>query len=294
MVLVFDNVTKRYPNGHLAVEKVSVEVAPGVFGLLGPNGAGKTTLMNMVATITKPTLGAISYGAVNIQKEPFSIRRILGYLPQEFGLYPNLTGREYLLFLAKLKGVPNVYLKSEITKVLQQVDMLQNADRLMKSYSGGMKQRIAIAQALLKEPELLVIDEPTAGLDPAERVRFRRLLQTLIAGNSKIIILSTHIVPDLEFLADQIGLMNKGKIIENDTPANLISSLQGKVWEGAVKPEVFEKLEKEYIVASAQNRGDTQIHCRLIGVPPQGLEFKTVMPVMEDVYLHRVRRANLA
>lgn len=294
MVLVFDNVTKRYPNGHLAVENVSAEVAPGVFGLLGPNGAGKTTLMNMVATITKPTLGAISYGAVNIQKEPFSIRKVLGYLPQEFGLYPNLTGREYLLFLAKLKGIPNAYLKSETTKVLQQVDMLQNADRLMKSYSGGMKQRIAIAQALLKEPELLVIDEPTAGLDPAERVRFRRLLQTLIAGNSKIIILSTHIVPDLEFLADQIGLMNKGKIIENDTPANLISSLQGKVWEGTVKPEVFEKLEKEYIVASAQNRGDTQIHCRLIGEPPQGLKFKTVMPVMEDVYLHRVRGANLA
>lgn len=294
MVLVFDNVTKRYPNGHLAVERVSAELAPGVFGLLGPNGAGKTTLMNMVATITKPTCGTISYGAVNIQKDPFSIRRILGYLPQEFGLYPNLTGREYLLFLAKLKGIPNAYLKGETTKVLQQVDMLQNADRLMKSYSGGMKQRIAIAQALLNEPELLVIDEPTAGLDPEGRVRFRRLLQTLIAGNSKIIILSTHIVPDLEFLADRIGLMNEGKIIENDTPANLISSLQGKVWEGTVKPAVFKKLEKEYIVASAQNRGDSQIHCRLIGELPQGLRFKTVVPVMEDVYLHRVRRAKLA
>lgn len=294
MVLVFDNVTKRYPNGRLAVERVSAELAPGVFGLLGPNGAGKTTLMNMVATITKPTRGAISYGAVNIQKDPFTIRRILGYLPQEFGLYPNLTGREYLLFLAKLKGIPHAYLKDETTKVLQQVDMLQNADRLMKSYSGGMKQRIAIAQALLNEPELLVVDEPTAGLDPAERVRFRRLLQTLIAGNSKIIILSTHIVPDLEFLADRIGLMNKGKIIENDTPANLISSLQGKVWEGTVKPAVFKKLEKEYIVASAQNSGDSQIYCRLIGEPPQSLRFKTVVPVMEDVYLHRVRRAKLA
>ena len=294
MALVFDNVTKRYPNGHIAVERVSAKVPPGVFGLLGPNGAGKTTLMNMVATITKPTCGVISYGTVNIRKDPFSIRQILGYLPQEFGLYPNLTGREYLLFLAKLKGISNANLKSETTKVLQQVDMLQNADRLMKSYSGGMKQRIAIAQALLKEPELLVIDEPTAGLDPAERVRFRRLLQTLIAGNSKIIILSTHIVSDLEFLADRIGLMNKGKIIENDTLANLISSLQGKVWEGTVKQAVFKKLEKEYIIASAQNRGDTQIHCRLIGEPPQGLEFKPVMPVMEDVYLHRVRRVNLA
>ncbi len=294
MVLVFDNVTKRYPNGHLAVEKVSAELAPCVFGLLGPNGAGKTTLMNMVATITKPTCGTISYGAVNIQKDPFSIRRILGYLPQEFGLYPNLTGREYLLFLAKLKGIPNAYLKDETTKVLQQVDMLQNADRLMKSYSGGMKQRIAIAQALLNKPELLVIDEPTAGLDPERRVQFRRLLQTLIAGNSKIIILSTHIVSDLEFLADRVGLMNKGKIIENDTPANLISSLQGKVWEGTVKPAVFKKLEKEYIVASAQNRGDSQIHCRLIGEPPQCLRFKTVVPVMEDVYLHRVRGAKLA
>lgn len=294
MVLVFNNVTKRYPNGHLAVERVSAELAPGVFGLLGPNGAGKTTLMNMVATITKPTSGAISYGAVNIQRDPFTIRRVLGYLPQEFGLYPNLTGREYLLFLAKLKGIPNADLKGETTKVLQQVNMLQNADRLMRSYSGGMKQRIAVAQALLNEPKLLVIDEPTAGLDPEERVRFRRLLQTLIADNNKIIILSTHIVPDLEFLADRIGLMNKGKIIENDTPANLISSLQGKVWEGTVKPAIFKRLEKEYIVTSAQTRGDSQIHCRLIGEPPQGLRFKTVVPVMEDVYLYRVRRAKLA
>ncbi|MBQ0041524.1 MAG: ABC transporter ATP-binding protein [Clostridiales bacterium] len=208
MELVLDRVSKQYKN-KLAVDTVTLGLRPGVIGLLGANGAGKTTLMRMICGILKPTCGTITFDGLDVSGEDY--RDVLGYLPQDFGYYPNFTGRKFLIYMAALKGLDKVAAKSKTEDLLRLVGLTDAADKKIKTYSGGMKQRLGIAQAVLNNPKILVLDEPTAGLDPKERVRFRNLIAEL--GNDRIVILSTHIVSDVEQIADRILMIKDGRFI---------------------------------------------------------------------------------
>ena len=211
MELVIDRVTKQYKN-KIAVDRISVKLQKGVHGLLGENGAGKTTLMRMICGILKPTSGTISFDGIDVKEE--SYRSILGYLPQDFGYYPEFTGQDFLLYMSALKGIEKLQAKRRAAELLQLVALQDVAKKKIKTYSGGMKQRLGIAQALLSQPKLLVLDEPTAGLDPKERVRFRNLIEDL--GKESIVLLSTHIVSDVEHIADTVMIMKAGQIIYQD------------------------------------------------------------------------------
>lgn len=212
MELVLDRVTKQYQN-KIAVDRVSISLKPGVIGLLGANGAGKTTLMRMICGILKPTGGTITYDGMDVSEEMY--RDVLGYLPQDFGYYPGFTGREFLLYMAALKGIDKKTAQRKCDELLEVVNLKNVANKKIKSYSGGMKQRLGIAQAVLNDPQILILDEPTAGLDPKERVRFRNLIAEL--GKDSIVILSTHIVSDVEHIADRILMMKSGQFIYDGT-----------------------------------------------------------------------------
>lgn len=211
MELVIDRLSKQYKN-RIAVDRISVKLHKGVYGLLGENGAGKTTLMRMICGILKPTSGTISFDGLDASEENY--RAILGYLPQDFGYYPEFTGQDFLLYMAALKGIAKSQAKRKTAELLQLVSLQDVAKKKIKMYSGGMKQRLGIAQALLSQPKLLVLDEPTAGLDPKERVRFRNLIEEL--GKESIILLSTHIVSDIEHIADTVLIMKDGRLIYQD------------------------------------------------------------------------------
>lgn len=211
MELVIDRVSKQYKN-HIAVDRISISLQKGVYGLLGENGAGKTTLMRMICGILKPTSGTISFDGMDVSEEGY--RSILGYLPQDFGYYPEFTGQDFLLYMAALKGLAKPQAKRKAAELLQLVALQDVAKKKTKTYSGGMKQRLGIAQALLSQPQLLVLDEPTAGLDPKERVRFRDLIKDL--GKESIVLLSTHIVSDIEHIADTVLIMKDGQLIYQD------------------------------------------------------------------------------
>lgn len=211
MELVIDRVSKQYKN-NIAVDRISVKMQRGVYGLLGANGAGKTTLMRMVCGILRPTSGTISFDGIDVSEE--SYRSVLGYLPQDFGYYPEFTGMDFLLYMAALKGIGKPQAKRKAKELLQLVALQEVAKKKIKTYSGGMKQRLGIAQALLNQPKLLVLDEPTAGLDPKERVRFRNLIADL--GMESIVLLSTHIVSDIEHIADKVLIMKGGQLIYQD------------------------------------------------------------------------------
>lgn len=211
MELVIDRVSKQYKN-HIAVDRISLKLQKGAYGLLGENGAGKTTLMRMICGILKPTSGTISFDGMDVSEE--SYRSVLGYLPQDFGYYPEFTGLDFLLYMAALKGLTKPQAKQRTTELLQLVSLQNVAKKKIKTYSGGMKQRLGIAQALLGQPALLVVDEPTAGLDPKERVRFRNLMEAL--GKESVVLLSTHIVSDIEHIADTVLIMKSGKLIYQD------------------------------------------------------------------------------
>lgn len=221
MELVVDRLTKQYKN-KIAVDRVSLKFQRGVYGLLGGNGAGKTTFMRMICGILTPTGGTITYDGVDVATEEY--RNILGYLPQDFGYYPDFSGRDFLMYMASLKGLDKREAKIRTNKLLDLVSLSDVAKKKIKTYSGGMKQRIGIAQALLNEPQILVLDEPTAGLDPKERVRFRNFIENL--GNESIVILSTHIVSDVEHIADKILMMREGQIIFNGGPEEVEGDLE--------------------------------------------------------------------
>ena len=216
-MLILENVTKRYRGGNVGVRDVSLELTGGVLGLLGPNGAGKTTLMQMIATITRPTSGRILWHGDDLAKHPDALRARLGYLPQDFGVYDNLTAEEFLGYIAALKGVRD---RARVAAMLEAVNLHTVARRPVGGFSGGMKQRLGIAQALINEPDLVIVDEPTAGLDPEERVRFRNVLAEV--GMGKLVILSTHIVSDVESIATQIAIMRGGAIAALATPEELL------------------------------------------------------------------------
>lgn len=222
MELVIDRVSKQYKN-KIAVDRISLKLDKGIYGLLGANGAGKTTLMRMICGILTPTGGTITYNGIDVSQEEY--RAVLGYLPQDFGYYPDFTGRDFLLYMAALKGIGKKEADKKVKELLELVSLADVAKKKIKTYSGGMKQRLGIAQALLNEPQILILDEPTAGLDPKERVRFRNLIAEL--GKESIVILSTHIVSDIDRIADRILMMNGGKLVFDGTREEISGDLEG-------------------------------------------------------------------
>ena len=279
-MLTLDHVTKRFRGGVTAVNDLSLELRAGVVGLLGPNGAGKTTLMQVIATITRPTDGQIHFQGVDILKEPETLRRQLGYLPQDFGVYDNLTAFEFLSYFGGLKGVTN---RGRIDELLEVVNLHTVAHRPAATFSGGMRQRLGIAQALLNDPALLIVDEPTAGLDPEERVRFRHLLSDL--GHGKLVLLSTHIVSDIESLADTIAVMREGRLVTCAAPEALLQSARGQVWEAVVSSADYEAARGRLKVTRAVRQADG-VHARVVSRAQPFPTAQSVEPDLEDAFVH--------
>ena len=286
MKLEIEDVSKQYRRGVLALRSFSLELKPGVLGLLGPNGAGKTTLMSILATITKASKGRVLWDDVDIARKPDALRSVLGYLPQDFGVYPNLNAVEFLEYLAAVKGLDAASSKRRIDELLDLVNLTEARRRPLGGFSGGMKQRVGIAQALLNDPQLLIVDEPTAGLDPEERVRFRNLLSEL--SGERIVILSTHIVSDVEATATDIALIAQGSLVAHATPEALLQMVEGKVWEWVVASIDLNAAKQKFLVSSTTRRSDG-VHVRVLGEePPPGAQ--PVAPNLEDAYLYCLNR----
>ena len=289
MELTIEQVSKQYRDGIWALRDFSLRLRPGVLGLLGPNGAGKTTLMSIVATITRPTHGNVLWNDTDLARGPDAIRRVLGYLPQDFGVYPNLNALEFLEYLAAVKGLDTATSRRRIEELLNLVNLSDVRKRPLGGYSGGMKQRIGIAQALLNDPQILIVDEPTAGLDPEERVRFRNLLSEL--SGERVIILSTHIVSDVEATATDIALISAGKLVTHATPEELLQQVEGKVWEDVVPSSELQSAKQRYLISGTARRADG-VHIRILSATvPNGAQ--PLVPTLEDAYLfclntHRV------
>src|SRR5512134_821766 len=247
MKLTITNLGKQYRSDLWGLKNFSLDIKPGILGLLGPNGAGKSTFLRMLATITKPTDGTILWNDVDIVKSPDTLRLVLGYLPQDFGVYPNLNAVEFLEYMAAIKGLDSATARKRIDELLLLVNLKDAAKRPLGGYSGGMKQRVGIAQALLNDPQLLIVDEPTVGLDPEERARFRNLLSDL--SGERIVILSTHIVSDVEATATEIVVVNKGCKLQHNVPERLLKMLDGKVWQWIVPSAELPALKQQYIVS---------------------------------------------
>lgn len=282
MELSLDRLTKHY-GSKIAVDSVSADLKPGVYGLLGANGAGKTTLMRMLCAILESTSGEVLLDGEEITSLGAVYRDLLGYLPQDFGYYPNYTAEEFLHYIAVLKGIPKGKAKKRARELLKIVDLAPVAKKKIKTFSGGMKQRIGIAQALLNNPKILILDEPTAGLDPKERVRFRNLVSDYADG--RIVILSTHIVSDIEAIADEVFLMKKGKFILQGTVPELTAKAEGKVWELAVPQKESRKWQEMTTVANLRHEG-TQVVLRIISDTKPAKEAIPCEAVLEDLYLY--------
>ena len=285
MKLKIDEVGKQYRRDFWGLRNFTLELGPGVLGLLGPNGAGKSTLMRILATITRATEGGVTWNGTDIAQKPDELRQVLGYLPQDFGIYPHLTGQEFLEYMAAIKCMDAKTARRRIEELLVVVNLVDAAKRRLGGYSGGMKQRVGIAQALLNDPQLLIVDEPTVGLDPAERVRFRNLLSDL--AGERIIILSTHIVSDVEATATEIVIIDKGHQIERSTPDKLLTLLDGRVWQWVIPEEQLTGLKQTHIVSGTVRRGNG-IQVRIVSETAPAAEALPVEPNLEDVYLYLV------
>ena len=266
-----------------AVDGVSITFTPGVWGLLGANGAGKTTLIRMAAGLMRPTSGQIFYDGVSIDALNDAYRARLGYLPQEFGFYPEFTVQEYLDYLAALKGLSRAESARQIDALLEQVSLTEVRKKKIAKLSGGMKRRVGIAQALLNDPEVLILDEPTAGLDPGERVRFRNLLSEF--AQDRIVLISTHIVSDVEYIAAENAVMKNGKILEHGTTETLLRQVEGKVWQGNVPAGQLPQWERRLRIVNLRNEPDGSVTLRYLAETPQLPGSAPAQPRLEDLYL---------
>lgn len=287
MELIFDRVTKQYKN-KLAVDRVSISLKQGVYGLLGANGAGKTTLMRMMCGVLKPDSGEILWDGRTVEEEAY--RDVLGYLPQEFGYYPDFSAMDFLMYLGALKGIPKKQARGKALELLELTDLSSAAKKKIKTFSGGMKQRLGIAQALLNNPKVLVLDEPTAGLDPKERVRFRNLISKL--GNDRIVLLSTHIVSDVEHIADVILVMKAGSIIHQGTLKEIIRAIEGKVWECRVDAKTAEELTARYPVLNIREEENGTLLRLVCGQKPAETAV-SMEASLEDLYLYYFSESEL-
>ena len=287
--LIIENLSKTYPNGVRALENVSLRVPAGMFGLLGPNGAGKSTLMRTIATLQEPDGGAIRMGDIDVLKQKDDVRRILGYLPQEFGVYPRVSALEMLNHFAVLKGLTEARRRKEtVEAILQRTNLYDIRKRRLGTFSGGMKQRFGIAQALLGDPKLIIVDEPTAGLDPAERLRFNNMLSEI--GENVVVILSTHIVEDVSDLCSRMAVISRGRVLLTGDPARAIESLRGRVWKKVIERAQLSDYEKDLAVISTRLvAGQTAIH--VVAETRPDATFEPVPPDLEDVYFSTLRSA---
>jgi ABC-2 type transport system ATP-binding protein len=289
MRLVVEKVGKQYQGGLWALRDFSLELAPGILGLLGPNGAGKSTLMRILATITRPTEGRVTWDGTDVHVHPDALRRVLGYLPQDFGVYPHLDAVEFLDYLGAVRGLDGPTRRARIPEVLAIVNLSDAKRRPLGGYSGGMRQRIGIAQALLHEPRLLIVDEPTVGLDPEERVRFRTLLADL--AHDRIVILSTHIVSDLESTAERIALLDKGRLLDCATAEELVARTEGRVWEWTIAADALPALRQSHHVSGMIRRADGGVRVRVVADTPPAAGATPAVPTLEDAYLSRIATA---
>jgi ABC-type multidrug transport system ATPase subunit len=287
-MLRIESVSKRFRSGNFGVRDLSLSVGSGVLGLLGPNGAGKSTLMQMIATVTKPTAGRIHFGDVDVVANPDALRPRLGYLPQDFGVYDNLTAYEFLSYFAALKGVRS---RAKVNEMLEAVNLHSVASRAVGGFSGGMKQRLGIAQALINDPDIVIVDEPTAGLDPEERVRFRNVLSDI--GFGKLVILSTHIVSDVESIATEIAIMREGSLVALATPEELMRRATGSVWELVVTSEEFDGLRRTMPISSAVRKADG-VHARIVAAAPPVPQARAAEPNLEDAFLFTMKNVAAA
>lgn len=285
-ILKIEGLTKTYANGVKALDNVSIEISNGLFGLLGPNGAGKSSLMRTLATLQEADSGTAFLNDINIFKNPIELRKNLGYLPQEFGVYPQITAEQLLDHLAILKGISQKSERQELVKyLLDKVNLYSQRKKSVKGFSGGMKQRVGIAQALIGQPKLIIVDEPTAGLDPGERNRFYNLLADI--GEEVIVILSTHIVDDVRELCSQMAIMNKGQIVYHGTPQAAMDALEGNVYQKMIERSELEAYSKQYhIISNKMIGGRPSIHILSDTHPGEG--FTAVAPNLEDVFFSKI------
>jgi len=285
MELKISNLTKTYPNGVVALKNVSLTISNGMFGLLGANGAGKSTLMRIIATLQEPDSGTITLNGIDVLKDKDKVRQILGYLPQEFGLYPKISAEMLLNHLAQLKGIANVRERKElIHALLQRTNLWEHRHKSLGGYSGGMKQRFGIAQALIGQPKLIIVDEPTAGLDPSERNRFHNLLSEI--SENIVVILSSHIVDDVESLCNQMAIIDTGVVLVDDKPGAAINAIKNRIWRKVVGKADIAQYNGMSIISQKLSAGKLELH--LYSETEPGLGFELVEPALEDVYFSSV------
>lgn len=282
MELYIEHISKQFKD-ITAVDDVSLHITPGVWGLLGANGAGKTTLMRMIAGIMKPSSGKILYDGIPISQLKEKYRDVFGYLPQEFGFYPEFTVKDYLEYVSVLKGLNAQESKRKISDLLEQLTLSHVRNKKIAKLSGGMKRRVGIAQALLNEPEVLILDEPTSGLDPGERVRFRNLLSEF--AHDRIVLISTHIVPDVEYIATQNAVMKDGRLLAKGTTEELVKMIDGKVWTALIPMDCLPEYEHKLQIVNLRNEENNQVSIRYLAEEPYTDNSQPATPHLEDLYL---------
>ena len=285
MELTLQNITKKYERV-LVLNDISLTLKPGIYGLLGANGAGKTTLFRIICRLMEPTHGSIKFNGKNVNQQAEAYRTNLGFLPQDFSYYPDFTGMRFMLYIAALKGLNNTVAKKRSLELLKQVGLEEMKDIKIRKYSGGMKQRLGIAQAMLNNPQILILDEPTVGLDPKERVKFRKLISSF--ANNKIVILSTHIVADVEYIANEIIVLKKGMILNKGTTDILLKEIQNHVWECFVNMDQINLFEDKFIVNNRKYTENGAV-LRIVSTNQPALNAKKVEPSLEDLYLYYFR-----
>ena len=283
MKLVIKNLTKTYKNGVKAIDNLSIEIGTGMFGLLGPNGAGKSSLMRTIATLQSPDSGSIIFGDIDVLNDNMSLRKVLGYLPQSFGVYPKMSAQDLLDYFATLKGISNKLERNEIVKKVLEITNLYDVRRKhVAGYSGGMKQRFGIAQLLLNSPKLIIVDEPTAGLDPAERHRFLNVLREV--GTNCTVIFSTHIVEDVKELCNEMAILNGGRILKHTTPIDATKEIEGTIWQKTIERDHLVENEKLYRILSSNYNQDNTLNLRVHAAEKPSEDFIAVAPQLDDVY----------
>ncbi len=286
-ILQIENLSKTYPNGVAALQNISLNIGTGMFGLLGPNGAGKSSLMRTIATLQQPDRGSLNFDSINILEEPLALRKVLGYLPQEFGVYPKESANSLLDYFAILKGILSRKERAiKIQEVLELTNLFDVREKYVSDYSGGMRRRFGIAQLLLNDPKLIIVDEPTAGLDPAERKRFLNLLREI--SQETVVIFSTHLVDDVTDLCNNLAMINEGKVLVSGPPLDLVKEIEGKIWECTVSPDLKDSLEDQYHVLSTAFTHDNKLAIRVYSSSKPSADFLKAEATLEDAYFAKL------